>query len=383
MDGFGAANLTGKSSRSPAASSVPNPIVPSERDYPMVINFLNRNLRPGAEWSIVNEYPTALSESQLHNMRVIIENGQIVSHAVFRPMIVKTPVGVFKVAGIGSVVTSPDHRGQGHSTQILEACLEAATAADCDFAILWTDLFDFYRRMDFELAGTEVTVVLDREVGPTAGWKYLVSSKVAPDALVRVFQQHSVSSHRSKEDVRLMLSIPNSTVVTAWEPNGRLAAYAVVGKGADLNGYIHEWGGSVSALLGLFSHLRNTLKRDLRLIAPSHATGILSRLKESGCPEHRGYLGMVRILKTESVFSKIKRHARAIGLSELILEEENGSFKFGHQNQIYSTESKRDLVQLLFGPESPSQLGKFDHSTAKILDRVLPIPFWIWGWDSV
>ncbi|MDZ4084322.1 MAG: hypothetical protein U1E10_15370, partial [Bdellovibrionales bacterium] len=104
MDGFGAANLAGKSATSLSAS---NPMTPGEREYPMVIDFLNRNLRPACKWSIVDEYPTALSKSQMHNMRVIIENGQIVSHAVFRPMIVKTPVGVFKAAGIGSVVTSP------------------------------------------------------------------------------------------------------------------------------------------------------------------------------------------------------------------------------------------------------------------------------------
>lgn len=385
MDGFGAANITGKSAASMVAtpSAASSPITPGEREYPMVIDFLNRNLRPASKWSIVDEYPTSLSKSQMHNMRVIIENGQIVSHAAFRPMIVKTPIGVFKVAGIGSVVTSPDHRGQGHSTQIIDACLEAAAAADCDFAILWTDLFDFYRRMDFELAGSEVTVILDREVGPKAGWKFLDSSKVAPDTLIRVFQQHSVSSHRSQEDVRLMLAIPNSTVMTAWDSNGRLAAYAVVGKGADLDGYIHEWGGSVSALMGLFSHLRTALNRDLRLIAPAHATGILSKLKDAGCIDHRGYLGMVRILKSESMFSKIKRHARVIGISDLVLEEDGGRFKFGHQDQVYTTESKRDLVQLLFGPEKPSQMGKFDPTTAKILDRVLPIPLWIWGWDSV
>lgn len=374
MDGF---DVTG-------APQTLGPMTPTDRDWPMVIDFLNRNLRPDSKWSIVDEYPTSLAKSQAHNMRIIVENGRPVSHAVFRPMIVKTPVGVFKVAGIGSVVTSPESRGQGHSTQIIESCLEAAASADCDFAILWTDLFDFYRRMDFELAGSEVTVILDREVGPSEGWKFLESPKVSPESLLRIFQQHSVSSHRTQDDIRLSLAIPNSTVMTAWEANGRLAAYAVVGKGADLSGYIHEWGGSVSALLGLFSHLRSTMKCDLRLIAPAHATGLLSRLNEVGCIEHRGYLGMVKILKTDSIFSKIKRHARAIGISDLVLQEAaNGVFQFGYQDQIYSTNSKRDLVQLLFGPEKPSQMGKFDPTTAKILDRVLPIPLWIWGWDSV
>lgn len=368
-------------------------VSPSERDWPEVIRFLDANLRPGQPWSIADEYPTSLAKSNRHNMRVIAEEGRILSHAVFRPMIIKTPIGVFKAAGIGSVVTAPNERGRGLSTTIIESCLEGAAGADCDFAILWTDLFDFYRRMDFELAGSEVSVLLSQKsflemalktgTDPKAGFKFLDSNKIAPEAMLRIYQSHTVNSHRSQDDIRLGLSIPNSRIATAWDNQGRMAAYAVIGKGADLDGYIHEWGGSVSALVGLFQHLLETEKRDLRLIAPAHSTALLAKLQEFGCQEHRGYLGMIRILKTDSLFSKIKRHARAIGISDLVLETDGTTFKFGFQNQIYKTDSKRDLVQLLFGPEKPSQLGKIDPATAKVLDRVLPIPLWVWGWDSV
>lgn len=359
------------------------PRAPFETEWPKVIEFLSQSLRPGIAWSIADEYPTSLSRAQCHNMRVIVESGKIVAHAVMKPIILKTPAGVFKIAGIGSVVTSDQHRNQGHSTRIIESCLEAAKQAECDFAILWTDLFDFYRRMGFELAGTEVSVLIDRDLGPANGYKFVDSAKVAPDAILRVYNQHSVASHRTLEDIRASLAIPGTRVTTAWDVTGKLAAYAVEGKGADLNGYIHEWGGANSALIPMFSHMRATQKRDLRLIAPGHAQNLLSTLGELGCSQHRGYLGMIKILKYDLLFQKIHRHARTVGVSDLVLEERDGQFHFGRGSGVYSTDSATDLLRLIFGPEKPSALHAFDAATAEALDKTLPIRLWIWGWDSV
>lgn len=360
------------------------PRAPRNGEWPAVIAFLSQSLRPGQAWSIADEYPTSLSRAQSHNMRIITgENGEIIAHAVFKPIILKTPVGVFKIAGIGSVVTSDKHRNQGHSTRIIESCLEAAKSADCDFAILWTDLHDFYRRMGFELASSEVAVDIDRDLAPAMNYKFNDSNKIAPDAILRVFNQHSVSSHRTVEDVRAMLAIPNTRVSTAWDASGKLAAYAIEGKGADLDGYVHEWGGSTSALMALLTHMRATQKRDLRLIAPGHASNLVSRLTEVGCKKHPGFLGMIKILKTESLFTKIQRHARSLGFQDLILEERDGKIYFGRGLQVYSTDAHADVLRLLFGPEKPSTIHKFDPATAEAFDRILPIPLWVWGWDSV
>lgn len=362
---------------------VEGPRAPLESEWPKLIDFLTRSLRPGSSWSIHEEYPSSLGRSQLHNLRVIVENGEIVAHAAVKPMIVKTPVGVFKVAGLGSVVTEDRHRGQGHSTRIIESCLDAAVKADCDFAILWTDLYDFYRRLGFELAGSEVAVLIDRDLAPQGAYKFIDSNKISPEALMRVFNQHSVSSHRTIEDVRASLAIPNSRVSTAWDTSGKLVAYAVEGKGADLNGYVHEWGGANSALLSLLTHMRSTQKRDLRLIAPSHARNLLKNLVDRGCQEHRGYLGMIKILKTESLFAKIHRHARSLGFSDLVLDESNGRYRFGRGANIYSSDSQTDLLRLLFGPEAPSKMHAFDAATSELFDQILPLRLWIWGWDSV
>ena len=86
------------------------PRAPNETEYPSVIRFLDTNLRPKGDWSITNEYPIAFSEANRNNIRIITENEEVLAHAVVRPMIIKTPAGLFKIAGLGSVVTS--HRLQ-------------------------------------------------------------------------------------------------------------------------------------------------------------------------------------------------------------------------------------------------------------------------------
>src|SRR5690606_28477401 len=108
-------------------------------ELPKVLDFLKQSLRPNFTWSLQQEYPTAFSSSNINNIRIITDEERILSHAVWRPLFVKSPIGLFKVAMIGSVVTDSNVRNQGLSSKILEDCLAQAKASGCEFAILWTD----------------------------------------------------------------------------------------------------------------------------------------------------------------------------------------------------------------------------------------------------
>src|SRR5690349_20534726 len=99
------------------------PRTPNEAELPHVLDFLNQKLRNEASWSIAAEYPTAFSRHNLHNMRIIADEGKVLSHAVLKPFIIKSPHVIFKVGAIGSVVTDDGHRGQGLSTQVLNDCI--------------------------------------------------------------------------------------------------------------------------------------------------------------------------------------------------------------------------------------------------------------------
>jgi predicted acetyltransferase len=359
------------------------PRPPLETEFPEVVKFLDSQLRPKEGWSIASEFPIAFSEGNRNNIRIITERDQVLAHAVIKPMIVKAPAGLFKVAGLGSVVTSSEHRNQGLSSKTIESCLEAARAHGCDFAILWTNIYDFYRKFGFELGGSENSVLIDRDlVVKDQGLKFVDGNKVAADAIHRLYSQHTVTSLRTVEETRKYLQIPNSRVYTAWDASGSLKAYAIEGKGADLTGYVHEWGGGVQALLGLFAHIRKSTGKNITVIIPGHSQNLQRAFEEQKIAINEGFLGMIKILNPQNLFSKIKRHSRHMGVQDLVLDYQGGKYYIGTKDAVFMTESEHDLVRLIFGPQKASQIHDFGKD-AETIEKCLPINMWVWGWDSI
>jgi predicted N-acetyltransferase YhbS len=360
------------------------PRSPAESEWSKVLQFLNQSLRSQAEWSIAAEYPTALNANNLHNMRIITEADQVVSHAVLKPLIIKSPHVVFKVGAIGSVVTNETHRNQGLSTKIIEDCIQQATKQQCDIAILWTDLYDFYRRMGFELAGTEISVVVEEEFQiPDPTLRLSKDPKVAAEAIHRLYTTHSVNSVRTVEETRKFLSIPQTQIYTAWDPAGQLAAYAIEGKGVDLGGYIHEWGGSVTGIMSLLSFIRREKQKPITIIVPRHSQNLIQRLREKPVTYNQGYLGMIKILNFDQLAAKIKRAFRAEGIADIVLEKQNGKYLFGCNGDLAVLEGETNLTHLLFGPIDMHSLDVFRPENQERLANILPLDLWIWGWDSI
>jgi hypothetical protein len=358
------------------------PRSPTLVEYPKVLEFLKENLRRDQTWSLDKEYPTALSPSNLHNMQIITNDSkEVLSHAVLRPTIIKTPLAAFQLAAIGSVITSEKARHQGFSKNIIQKCEELALKQGCEIAILWSSLHDFYRKLNFELAGTEVSFLLSQPLHtPDTSLKYFSGTQISPEAVLRLFQQHTITSHRTVEDVKKFLAIPKTNVYTAWDSAHQLVAYAAEGKGADLANYIHEWGGSTQALTSLFSHICSVTKKEITVICPKTAQNLIKTISSHGVKPFTGFLGMVKILDYDEVFSKIKKHARNLGLIDFVLEKRN-HFYIGFAKDLLEVEDEKALARILFGPIP--QLPFEKPESMQRLEKILPIPFWVWGWDSI
>lgn len=359
------------------------PRSPRETEYHQVLDFLNQELRPDSKWSLAREYPTALSLSNIHNIRIITDDQQVLSHAVLKPLIIRTPLAIVKAGAIGSVVTAEAHRNQGLSKKILEDCIEECRKQECDIAILWTNLYEFYQKMNFELAGSENSFVIEQEFqAPVSNLRYMKTNQIAAEAIARLYTQHTVTSVRNVEDIRKFLQIPQTIAYTAWDPTGQLVAYAIEGKGADLTGYIHEWGGSVSNLLSLFSHIRKERKGSFTVIAPAHSTNLVQKLKSiPGVVAAEGFLGMIKLINTDSLFAKIKRAARSLGVNDFVLEQRGPEYVFGVGTDLIMIADEKDLVRILFGPLT--EIPHLKAETQNTLNKFLPLPLWIWGWDSI
>lgn len=360
------------------------PRPPFENEYSKVIEFVSSSLRPNYQWNIAEEYPTAFNLSNLNNIRVMFDEAEIVSHALIKPLIVKTPLLLLKVAGIGSVVTATSHRQQGLSRQILEDCLKSAEAQGCDIALLWTDIPEFYRKFQFELAGTENQFTIERQLPTEAPpLKFVCGRKISPEAILNLYQRHSVTTLRSVEEIRRFLSIPNSNIYTAWSQTNQLVAYAIEGKGADLKGHIHEWGGNLPEFFALLNYIRQSTQQNPRLIAPAHSLNLTRKLEEAELVKQENFLGMIRILRPDLLCSKIKKASRDLGINDLIFERQGEQFYIGRPGHVFKTDSLIDLTKLIFGPWQPSDIYPFDKESLTVLNKLFPIQMWMWGWDSV
>jgi predicted acetyltransferase len=360
------------------------PRSPEAHELKKLVDFLNDNLRENQSWPITSEYPTALSASNIHNMSIITEDEKIISHAVLKTLIVKTPYAIFKIGAIGSVVTAPEYRQQGYSRKNIENCIELAHKQDCDLVILWTDQFEFYRKFGFELAGYDNSYIVDAALPiQDKTLRFVTGNNVAPEALQKIYSMHTVQAVRNTEDFRQFLKIPNSNLYTAWSPQNQLMAYAVEGKGMDLVNYVHEWGGQVDALADLLNYIYAQKQSPVTIMTPHHSQNLHKKLESQNLFKHEGYLGMLKFINLDQLLTKIKKAFRAEGHENVVLEKQGESFILGFGTDLYTLQSEADLMQLLFGPLDISALSFMTTEAQEKFARLLPMPLWIWGWDSI
>ncbi len=357
---------------------------PKLEELSPLLKFLNSQLRPNVNWSIDDEYPNLFLNKNLHNMKIAVDGQQILSHAIMKPTFVKTPVAVWQIAAIGSVVTRDDQRNKGLSKKVIQACLEEAQAQNCDLAILWTDLYDFYRKLNFELAGVECSVLFDRTFSAQHTMnpcKIIVGPQVDPYSLQKLHLNHSVSCPRTIEEIRNFLKIPNSEIYSSWNDENQLVSYAVIGKGLDFTNYVHEWAGSLPEIINLMAQIVKLKNENITMITPSHSQNLIRECKKLNLQVHQGYLGMLSIINENSVFSKIKKYARSKGFVDFVCERLDQEIIFGFKDQLLQVRESKNLLPLIFGPV-PEGLP-VDDLTEKKMKDLFPLPLWLWGWDSI
>jgi hypothetical protein len=153
-------------------------------------------------------------------------------------------------------------------------------------------------------------------------------------------------------------------------------AYAIEGKGADLKGYVHEWGGGVASLLPLLAHIRREFNNPITVITSQQAQNLIRHLQNWNVTCNDGFLGMIRPVNYDNLFFKIHRYARQLGIYDFVLEKTAEGFAIGKKNDVATMTSVSDLTRLIFGPLDSNML-KPEYQ------KLFPIPMWVWGWDSI
>ncbi len=229
---------------------------------PGVLGLMQRVLRPGGD--LAAEYPTVLGPEARGEVHWVGSVDLPEAASAFEVVTVRGGPRALRLGLVGSVCTAERSRGRGHASALLDFASERALEAGCDALMLWADDSEFYARRGFEEVGTELDVSFRAEQLidlPRVPARFAGAAE-APE-LIELYRRHAARTERDVASFARLLNGPGLETLVAWDGR-RCRAYAVCGRGADLQGVVHEWGGEPEAVLGLVrAHGERLLRQDL------------------------------------------------------------------------------------------------------------------------
>lgn len=248
--------------------------------------LLQSCLRQAQDPDISPEYPLVLHADQSHLSYVIVcpspglaegtARQQVVAHLNVWPTRVLTEEGArhVEVVLIGNVCTDPRYRGQGMMKALLERVYLDYPQAQ--FAILWSEQEELYHKLGFQSSCKEWRFTFAREplTKLLPGTAPKITLKKAIDCDVQELKALRfpipVTIDRTLGDWRSLCTIPMMYCAERRLGN-QLSAFAMIGKGVDLQGVVHEWGATdpaalLQTLLGL---MQRASWEQVTLLGPS------------------------------------------------------------------------------------------------------------------
>ena len=385
------------------------PRAANKQELETILSLVNLVFRSGVNQDMASDYPLVFDKKNLNNLRVILEEGKIISHAAMAERKLNANDCVLPMSMICAVATHPVYRKRGLATSIMEDAVTSMALRGDAFGLLWTGpARDFYRQLGWEVIGTN-------------GWTYILRptqfNHFKSYCLVRAYQQgkdlnriieiHQNQSEQLTRNQSAYQTLFNIPTIKIWvaEENNLVTGYLVVAEAYNKSGVI-EWGGTTKALSSLLAHvLSTTLETRLQVFVPSFKNPMKTLLQSLGCQKRIPMeeadgcgLKMIRILSLKNLLEKLKPHiqnclGKSSGELGIVVAEtaERISLKWKNKHFTVGTEqvseektlTLRETAQFIFGPMKPSSVTSLSPETAEALDQVFPFTFHIGMLDYV
>lgn len=259
-------------------------------------HFLDREF-DGAG-GLLNEFPLLMGTLNRSRRLVLEEEGELVAHAAWRPLGLRSGRERLRAAGIGLVTTHRARRGRGYATRLVQHCLEQARESGTELALLFAPSRSLYRGLGFVPAGRERVTPLATDADPhDTSARVRVGDRRDASELLRMLERHSLRVERTSGEFETLLATPG-TYTYVLERDGRPVAYCIEGKGRDLRGVVHEWAGEPSGVAWLLRAVAKALGRSLCVLSPESEPAPLEG------PSDLQPLAQVLILRPESFGSR-------------------------------------------------------------------------------
>ncbi len=220
-------------------------------EHARFLDFLEAGMRPdGARTRVDEDFPVALGSGNLHGLFGLWDDDELLAGLAVLVRDHATSAGTLAVAGLGSVVTRADRRGEGLSSRLQTAVLAELVRQQVPLAVLWTDRPDLYARRGFRPAGWEfhaeiAGVDLAGFLPPGATCRPYTPDDLA--VVASLYDRHPWRTLRLPGDHARLYGMPGTRGLVLRDAHEQPFAYAFAGKGEDFPGYVAEWGGEPAA----------------------------------------------------------------------------------------------------------------------------------------
>ncbi len=221
---------------------------PTLAEHPDFVAFLDAGMRPqGSATRVMDDFPVALGPDNRAGMLGCWDGAALLGGLVWLVRNATTGRQDLPVAGIGSVVTRDDQRGQGLSRRLQDACLAELRHAGVPLAVLWSDRPEVYAGRGFVAAGWEYhadlrAAALDDFLPEGDAIRPFTAADTP--AVATLYAQHPLRMRRHDADHAALYAMPGTHGLVLADRSGDIRAYAFAGKGDDFPQYVAEWGGA-------------------------------------------------------------------------------------------------------------------------------------------
>lgn len=324
------------------------------------------------------------------------EGGAPVAALAWKPFTLKQGL---KIAALGLVVTRSDHRKRGLSRKLV---LEAETRANAQGAALmclWSDLLEFYTKLGYVLASSEISWDLSEFADVE---ELAISENLPADAiralkpedisqLLRVYAAETLGPEREARVFERQLAQSDSVALGHMRDN-TLVAYALAGKGRDLRNVVHELVGDPASFPALLTALRAKLlqrtdsaQMPVRLQFP-YSHPVQSDLEALFASGEQGAVCFAKILHIEKFIESLNLELIAQDFAELrirYLKDINAWALSDKTQDIFLSPDPAHLLQIFCQPWDLAELEGLPGRTLKRLEGWRPYPLYFWGSDGV
>ena len=342
--------------------------------------------RPG----LVAQYPHLFNSENAGNLRVVVKDGEVVSHIGTIRRHASIVGCTVRVACVGGVGTREDHRGKGYATALLADTIRACREDGVDFMVV-SGYRKMYHRHGCRYVGRDWEFTVTRDAAgdfDDAGIEVLPVVSDDLPALAALYRREPVRWLRPLSDyahaqVGYVMNRPAH--VLGVRENGALRGYVILQQARESDGgkvQVLESAGDRKSLVGIWGRLMTQYDLQSLRVHVMGCDRLMQDLMEErglkGSPAHVS--GTVMLIHFTQFMERMRPYfAEILGETAargLVFEEQSDEVVFYYGGDRIVAEDRGAAAQLIFGtPERAEEaLLKAGGRAGEVLREIFPIP---------